>query len=208
MTPIQAGTDGELLVRFGLQQAGSVPWGTRPGTGQPGVYVVSMTRPLATAPFDLEAIEGWLVSRPELVVRGSRPAASVLADHLARWWLPTEVVLYIGKATSLAARVGQYYDTKLGEGGPHAGGAWLKTLGNLSELTVSWALTASPGPIEAALLTNFGAAVVPHNQYPDRDLVLPWANLEAVVTGRRRRRQHELYGARPTRPQRPTRANP
>ena len=125
-----------------------------------------MTRPLATVPFDLEAIEGWLVSRPELVVRESRPSASVLADHLAHWWLPTEVVLYIGKATSLAARVGQYYDTKLGAGGPHAGGAWLKTLGNLSELTVSWALTASAGPSEAALLTNFGAAVVPHTSIP------------------------------------------
>jgi hypothetical protein len=31
--------------------------------------------------------------------------------------------------------IGQYYDTALGAGRPHAGGAWLKTLGNLSEPT-------------------------------------------------------------------------
>jgi hypothetical protein len=159
-----------------------------------------MPRPRESAPFDVTAIRRWLTLRPELSVAGARPTTpDALADHLSQWWLPSEVILYIGKATSLASRVGQYYDTALGAGRPHAGGAWLKTLDNLSELAVHWALTVKPAKAEADLLVAFSSRVTPPATYPDRELVLPWANLEMVVDRRRRRRQHELLGARPPR---------
>lgn len=50
-------------------------------------------------------------------------------DRLATFWLPDEVVLYIGLAgASVRKRVRQYYRTPLGDKRPHAGGWWLKTL--------------------------------------------------------------------------------
>lgn len=103
----------------------------------------------------------------------------------------------IGKATSLADRVGQYYDTPLGHRSPRAGGAWLKTVAGLSELTVHWALSTTWALNETLLLAAFAQSVAPLATYPDKDPVLPWANLEATIDGRRRR--HELRGATPLR---------
>ena len=52
-----------------------------------------------------------------------------LADRLAGFWLPDEVVLYIGRAgprkdigvSELSDRVDEYYTTPLGARSPHAG---------------------------------------------------------------------------------------
>lgn len=156
-----------------------------------------MSVPLEVPPLDQAVIDGWLRRLPRLVVNGARPASATdLAAHLGHWWLPAEVVLYVGKATRLGSRVDQYYATELGARGPHAGGAWLKTLNNLADLTVHWAATRRPADVESDLLDAFGAQAVVPARYPDQDPVLPWANLEIVRHGRRQRRRHSLRGAR------------
>lgn len=196
-------TAAELLAACDLEQHGRVTWGTRLPEPDPGAYIVTLPTWTSEAPLDLEAIDRWLTRRPELTIAGARPTPEVLADYLARWWLPTEVIVYIGKAANLRQRVGQYYDTELGARSPHAGGAWLKTLTGLSELAVSWSTTATHTEAEASLLAAFAANVTPPATYPDRNFVLPWANLEARPNGTLRRRQHQLLGTRAARRQGP-----
>lgn len=112
-------TIDSILAAAGLNPAGVVSWGTTVGIDAPGVYVIALTAHtsstdagLETCPIDAGAIEEVLNARPELTVDGQRPSAAALAERLAAFWLPDEVVLYIGLAgTSLAKRVGQYYVT-------------------------------------------------------------------------------------------------
>src|SRR5690242_10672284 len=93
-----------------LSPAGVLAWGNPIPEGSPGVYVVSLSAnadaPTAdpedpdllstrAAPISRVAIEGWLEARPELRLDQRRPTISELADRIAGFWLPDEVILYI-----------------------------------------------------------------------------------------------------------------
>jgi hypothetical protein len=106
----------DVLVAAGLEPQGSVAWGTRiPETG-PGVYVVALTDEadafgglLAGAPISEGRADELLTARPELCIDGIRPDGRGLMNRLRSFWLPDEIVLYIGLAgTSVRTRVNQY----------------------------------------------------------------------------------------------------
>ena len=82
----------------------------------------------------------WLNRVPTLSLRGSQPDASQLADYLRGFWLADESIVYIGKATSLRERLGQFRRHVLGDRRPHAGGHWIKTLSNLNDLFIHYAV--------------------------------------------------------------------
>ena len=174
----------------GLQAAGAVGWGTPVPLDAPGMYVVALTEDanalvgtLAEAPVDRQALERLLLARPELCVDGAPASTDVLAARLSAFWLPDEVVLYIGLAgTSVRGRVRQYYSTPLGARRPHAGGWWLKTLTVLDDLWVHWADTPVSSNAEEDMLSVFAAAVSPAARaaLPDRDRVAPFANLRTA----------------------------
>ncbi len=182
----------QLFDDVGCVTISAVPWGTKPQSARPGVYVVSLhsdaTRSdgLSGAPLDVAAIAAWIVRVPSLTLDGRRPTPESLAKRLARYWLADEAVLYIGKATSLRARLGQYYSTPLGDRRPHAGGYWVKTLTKLNSLTVHYSeldAAADPGDVENRMLRLFAQAVPRRVRaaHPQPSLTIPFANL--VVTG-------------------------
>lgn len=192
----------ELFERHGYAWAGAVPWGTRPRTPRPGVYVVSLSPDPACAtgrPADLVAaakVAAWIARVPTLLLDGQRPDAATVVARLQSFWLEDEAIVYIGKATSLSNRVGQYYRTPLGDRKPHAGGHWIQTLFALDGLTVHYAevLDRDPEAAEHDMMRTFYEGVSPasRGRHPQPGLALPFANLE----GPGGRRAHGLRGTK------------
>src|SRR3954454_8978684 len=95
----------------GAELAGVVPWGVSPRPSEApagaaiGIYVVALTddpgsleAPPPRAPVSESAVDELLSIRPELTLDGVRPEPQELAARLSAFWLPDEVVLYIGLA--------------------------------------------------------------------------------------------------------------
>ena len=143
--------------------SGAVRWEQLVPLDAPGVYVISLDEDpgslegaLEQAPISVERAQELLDARSELLLDGHRPSVAELADRLSSLWLPGEVVLYVGKASSsVRKRVSQYYRTSLGARSPHAGGWFLKTLENLVGTSVHYAATDNPELAEKAMLAAF-----------------------------------------------------
>ena len=193
----------ELFGAAGLTPSGVVPWGVSIPVQKSGVYVVSLCRDasscagtIATCPIWSSAIENWLTACPALTLDGTRPATAELQARISEFWIPDEVVVYIGLAgTSLRNRVGQYYRTPLGAPKPHAGGHFLKTLSNLTNLYVHYAPADDPDACEGAMLKAFCGHISPTAKSKLRDPMrpFPFANLEYPPGTRKR---HGLSGTR------------
>lgn len=182
-------TAADLFRDVGLMPDGPAAWGRPVGARGPGVFVVELGAPLASAPIELTRVGKWLERVPGLRLDGSRPTSRSLASRLAAFWLPSQVVVYVGSAeTSLARRVAAIEATPLGERRPHPGGNWLRTLALPPTTRVWWANTDAVEEYEDALLGAFAAAVPVDERAltPDPDVVLPFANLRRP-TGERRR---------------------
>lgn len=180
-------TVADSFAAAGLEQQGPVRWGTPvPETAQ-GVYAVALTDDarsmdgaLPRAPLDDATLAHLLQVRPELRVSLAQPDVEALAHRLRAFWLPDEVVLYIGLAGQpLRTRLRQYYRTSLGAKRPHAGGWWLKTLSVLDQLWVYWAATVDYATAEKAMLCAFADAVPTETrcQLLDDEADMPFANL-------------------------------
>lgn len=185
-----------LLAEVGCAITDCVPWGTKPASDNHGVYVVSLhgdpdkEAGLEEAPISEAMVAAWIERVPSLTLNGARPKPIGLMQRLGRYWLHDEAILYIGKATSLRKRLGQYYSTPLGDRRPHAGGHWIKTLTNLLSLTVHYAeldRVANPEAVEKQMLLAFAKAVAGQARaaHPQPDLTIPFANLEIKGVGRR-----------------------
>lgn len=136
-------TVSSLFDAVGVEPTGCVPWGMAVPEMSTGVYVVALTSAADArdgmypdAPVDGSALDELCAVCPTLTLDGMRrPAREQLAERIGSYWLPDEVVLYIGLARQpLRTRVRQYYNTPLGAAKPHKGGWWLKTLSVLAEL--------------------------------------------------------------------------
>lgn len=140
-----------LFERVGIVVNGTVPWGSVPATDAPGIYAISLCADptcngelLADAPLDVSKVAAWLNRVPTFCFRGVvQPPAQIVADFLKTFWLEDESIIYIGKATRLRERLGQYRGHRLGDRRPHAGGHWIKTLSNLQELFIHFAVVDS-----------------------------------------------------------------
>ena len=184
---------------------GPISWGqlsSQAGVSQvlseAGVYVVALPEgPLEKAPFSESAIKEWLYLRPEIRLDGIRPSLDELVGRLSGFWLPDEVILYVGQTTSrtLRHRLQQFYRHRLGDRSPHAGGQWLKTLANLDQLRVFWARSTAPEADEAKLIHQYITNVSSdaRRQLHDPEHPFPFANLEFP---RGTRKTHELKGMR------------
>ena len=196
-------TVSEIFSAVGLHPAGSRPWGTPIPESGPGVYVVALTagpddRPAAAvpAPVDPTLVQQLLDARPELRLDDMRPDARLLSRRLAAFWLPDEVVLYVGLAgTSVRNRVGAYYRSPLGARRPHSSGWFLKTLANLDDLHVHHAACADPAGAEQRMLAAFSAGVTPAGaaELHDPETPIPFANLHGAQG---HRKEHGITGAR------------
>ena len=177
----------DIFNAAGLVPTGVVRWGTTLPETSPGVYAVSLSAdpmardPLSKCEICSEALRQWVVDLPQLTMDGSRPDIPVLSERLSTFWIPDEMVVYIGLADRpLRTRVGEYYRTSLGARSPHSGGYFLKTLSNLAELFVHYAPAAMPITCEYRMLEFFCQNVSNHSlsKLSDPDHPFPFANLE------------------------------
>lgn len=220
-------TVAEILIAAGAESAGVVPWGVQPALpDEPlgfatGIYVVSLTDDPHSvdgswfvASISVAAVAKLLDVRPELTLDGRRPNREQLAARLAGFWLPDEVVIYVGLAGprasrprqgEVARRVEEYYKTPLGARTPHAGGWPLKTLVSLSDLYVHYAYCRDVEIAEDACIRHFADHVsdATRERLYDPVRVMPFANLEFP---RGNSKNHGIRGARApgrTRPAQP-----
>ena len=191
-----------------LGATGAVEWGSPvPETG-PGVYVVALTAEtettagaVAVCPVSSAKVAGLLEACRGLTVDGLRPDVASLCDRLGAFWLPDEVVLYIGmtEGQSLRTRVGQYYTTPLGASRPHRGGWFLKTLTILPGVYVHYAPRSDPGHAKDAMIEAFSQRVSDRSRegLHDPGLPIPFANLEwdRKRLRKRHRKRHGIKGA-------------
>jgi hypothetical protein len=164
------------------------------------VYIISLTESLDAcdgtlieAPLAVAEFQRWLRERPELTLDGIRPTVQQLMDRIQRFWVPDEVILYIGLAgTSLSRRLGQYYRTPIGARSPHAGGYFLKLLSNLNQLWVHYARCPNFELAEDEMLRRFCEHVSQDSKRTLQDPThpFPFANLEWCT-----RKAHGLLGA-------------
>ncbi len=173
----------DLMRSLGLDVDGPVRWGTLPTSRAAGVFVVETATPLPVAPIDLTAVRRWLERVPELRLDGERPTQTLLAQRLASFWVPGQMLLYVGRTSKgLAQRVAAMYATELGHRRPHPGGHWLKTLRDQSSLRLWWAETDAAEEYEDALISAF-ADTIPsevREKLGTAGTLLPWANLESI----------------------------
>lgn len=124
----------------------------------PGVYIIF--RYDDTVPKFLEVGSGGFF-------KGKDPNVSI--DELQANWVPGAHVVYIGKATSLKKRLGQYMRFGDGKNVGHWGGRYIWQLADADDLIVCTKLTEEdPRAVEADLIQDF------ISQYGQR----PFANLK------------------------------
>jgi transcription elongation factor GreA len=183
-------TAASLLRAVGLLADGPIPWGRPVPARSGGVFVVELATPLPTAPIELTRVGKWLEHVPDLQLDDGRPSSRALAARLASFWLPGQVVLYIGASTSsIGGRLANMERTVLGDRRPSAAGYWLRALRDGLSLRVWWATTDAVEEYEDALLAAFeeGLLAAERAALDPRatEVVLPFANLRRP-TGERR----------------------
>jgi transcription elongation factor GreA len=168
----------DLIRDVGLMADGPVRWGRSAPARGPGIYLVELAVPLASAPIELTRVGKWLERVPALRLDGAEPTSKALAARLAAFWLTDATVLYVGASTtSVGTRIGSLTSHVLGDRRPHADGNWLHALRGLDDLRVWWASTRAT---EEALDAIFDAFAARHSGVletrPKGSLVMPWAN--------------------------------
>ena len=190
-------TVSELLISQELNLTGKIKWSQSFRSNHHGVYIVSLSKYeminngiIPQAPISMERIEFWLNKVQTFELDHKRhPSVDSVIERLSRFWLPDENILYIGMTTAtLSVRISQYYNTELGEKRPHAGGHWIKTLSNLSELYVYYSQCDNPEHTEINLLDFFSKNVSEDSikSLYDSSIILPFANLEHPIKGRKK----------------------
>jgi hypothetical protein len=207
-----------VFAAAGLEAGGSVSRGapvpTNPAGPTTGIYVIARTseaedlsRARTLCPISDDALRELLDARPELLLDGQRPDVDALRRRLAEFWLPDEVIVYIGlagprrttpKEGELAKRVNEYLKTPLGARTPHAGGWFLKTLSILDQLVLHYAYSDDVHSAERAMLRAFASSVSSSSRagLHDGERLMPFANLEYPPGVRKR---HGITGAKETR---------
>ena len=157
----------DLLRALDLPIEGPILWGRPVVPSGAGVYIVELPAPQSKVSIDPAAIRQWLERVPELRLDGKRPTVAELQTRLASFWLPNQVILFIGSnPKSVGARLSAMYKTPLGERRPQPSGYWLKTLRDLSRARIWWSPTKEGELWEEALLDSFvkAAGTVPYAQ--------------------------------------------
>jgi len=179
----------------GLLADGPVRWGQPVPAKRPGVYVVELGVPLATAPLELSLVGKWLERLPGLALDGRRPTSRALQERLASLWWPDARVLYAGATDrSIGGRAAALVAHLPGDRQPHADGQWLHLLRGLDRIGVRvwWAVTDAPEEYLDALFDAFAADRGAAPGRPPSALPLPWANTRRP-TGERQ--AHGLTGS-------------
>ena len=192
---VEAPLDAAGLLRsVGLLADGPAVWGRPIRAPGPGIFIVELPSPPASAPIDINRVGKWLEHVPTIRIDGKQPTSKEIAARLAAFWIPSSAVLYIGTSEqNVGARVSAIERTILGDRRPYPGGSWLKTLAGLDRARVWWAGTEATEEYEDALISAFATAIpeAERSRLHDPSVVLPFANLRSVGGGKK---AHGLTG--------------
>lgn len=183
-----------LLRSIGLMADGPAVWGRPMRASGPGVFVVELPSPPATAPIELTRIGKWVERLPGMRIDGREATSRAVAARLAAFWIPSTTVLFVGSsASSIASRVAAIERTPLGDRRPYGSAAWLRTITGLERARVWWAATDAIEEYEDALFGAFADAIpsADRERLHDASVVLPWANLRSTSGARK---AHGLTG--------------
>jgi transcription elongation factor GreA len=146
----------DLLRAVELPIEGPILWGRPVASSGPGVFIVELPAPQPKVSIDPTEVREWLERAPDLRLDGKRPTVAEVQTRLASFWLPSQVILYIGSSQrSVGARLSGMYKTPLGERRPQSAGYWLKTLHHLNRARIWWSPTAEGELWEDALIDSF-----------------------------------------------------
>ncbi len=183
----------QLFDNFNIKDIQQVKWGTNFNEKSQGIYIVSTSRnpkeniEICDLPkFEDEQIILWINKVSGFKVDNKPATLTNVKNRLKDFWLPDENILYIGKApnrkrgSGISKRVNEYYQTIIGNGSPHSGGQWIKTLKNLNTFTVHYGLCDKPDEIEDRMLELFMQNVSEESKKKlyDRNKPIPFANIK------------------------------
>ena len=182
----------DLFKESGIKTFSKVQWNENIDSQNEGIYIISLSSNpnqnlgIVISPnFSDKQITQWINKVPNFLIDDNKPTLDVVKNRLLEFWLPDENILYIGKAPKrsnnkgVGNRVAEYYRTILGDGSPHSGGQWIKTLANLKDTYVYYGFSINPTEIEFKMLTKFMANVsaTTKEKLRDTNLPLPFANI-------------------------------
>lgn len=194
-------TPEELFSDVGLKCYKHDDWSKlidNPLARNPGVYTIVLELKKKTPRISDQFLKQWIRKAQDLGYNNERPNnASVnedfirlVKDHLKGFWLPGNIILYIGQTgkgnSTVRGRVKAYYDHKLGDRGSHKGGHWIKTLEDWKECKVYWSPTKS---VEEARLKEI-LLLEEFQQHNSKGLI-PFANLISA-TGKRKQNGNRI----------------
>lgn len=183
----------QLFNNSDIFEFNQVKWGTIFYEKRQGVYVVSTSNNpdkhigITDQPnFDDQQIKLWLSKLPDFQVDGAPATITNIKNRLAEFWFLDESILYIGKAptrkseSGISKRVIEYFTTIIGNGGPHSGGQWIKTLKNLNSYTVYYGACNKPADVEKEMMKFFMNNVSESaiSRLYDKKLPIPFANIK------------------------------
>jgi len=174
---------------LGRKADGEIKWSQIMDSNIPrkiGVYVISLNEPVCSPEFCDVAISQWMNRAANMTIDGLAPTIESIKTRLSGFWYRDEIILYIGQTSrgqqNLRRRLRQFYNHQLGNGRPHSGGLWIKTLSNINHLNVHWAIVENGDPYksEQEMLGYFLERVSEESRQRlfDQDLPIPFANLK------------------------------
>lgn len=177
----------ELVEKVGLnpELLHRVDWQSHIDNQNEGVYIVAMSKPLKRIPINKDKIKSdyWKIDKIPT------NDFTLIEKRLSKFWLPDEIILYIGQAsrrkrgTGIGKRVQEYYDTVKGNSKKHSGGYWMKYINIPNKTFVYYIECANSGAYEAEMLCAFFEQVSNNNRKRlfGTGIVLPFANCEVKV---------------------------
>lgn len=190
-------TPCELFKKVNLKIQGQVDWGKPIPSDDCGLYVVAVTNKPdyliyePTANLKYACIDSWIQTiidgGKQILIDGKPADRTFLKERISKFWLPDETIIYIGKAgpskkRSLRVRVNEFYHTRMGCDGRHAGGNWVNLLSNLDSYSVYYSsyLNSDVEVLEEAMLEYFMecVSIETRKKLYDHETCLPFANKE------------------------------
>ena len=183
----------QLFNKFDILDFKKVKWGTTFNENRQGVYVVSTSSNpnehlgiSDNTNFDEEQIILWINKLTDFQVDNKPATSTNVKNRLRDFWLPDESILYIGKAptrksgSGISKRVREYFSTIIGDGSPHSGGQWIKTLKDLNTFTVYYGVCDRPNEIEHKMLDFFmqNVSKTTLERLYDKQMPIPFANIK------------------------------